>query len=169
MRDTASTTSAPGRKKRVTSSVVSTKANARTPVKCSRSAWVSISVKWLNPATEPLTSHSTTSSGLCTARGRWWVTSGMPPVASEARTVRRKSSRPSRPSRRRADSLAAGRRRDGPAQLGEVGLLGTQEVDLVGQRPDGVAGDLVPSLLRGGPAAHLGLHRRPERRDPLLG
>ena len=54
----------------MTSSVVSTNAKARTPVKCSRSAWVSISVKWLNPATEPLTSQSTTSSGLCTLRGR---------------------------------------------------------------------------------------------------
>ena len=113
MRVTASATSAPGRKKRVTSSVESTKAKARTPVKCSRSAWVSISVKWLKPATEPLTSQSTTSSGLCTLRGRWWVTTGTPPVPSEARTVLRKSSRPWRPIFRRADRRTASRRASG--------------------------------------------------------
>src|SRR3954454_19735715 len=159
----ASTTSAPGRKKRVTSSVVSTNANARTPVKCSRRAWVSISVKWLKPATEPLTSHSTTSSGLCTLRGRWWVTTGTPPVPSEVRTVLRKDSRPSRARRRRAESPpasppsqgAAGRvlparrgrqRRKGPAQLSKVAGLRTEEVDLVGQRLDRVLRDLVAPL-----------------------
>lgn len=66
-------------------------ANVRTFENCSRSAWVSINVKCANDDTDPLTSQSTTSSGLC---GRCLVTSGTPPVASDARTVRRKSSRP---------------------------------------------------------------------------
>src|SRR3954452_6990405 len=152
MRVTASATSAPGRKNRVTSSVESTKAKARTPVKCSRSAWVSISVKWLKPATEPDTSQSTTSSGLCTLRGRWWVTTGTPPVASEARTVLRKSSRPSRPRLRRGGDRAGrrpgaqppGQRGHGAPQLGQVTGLRAQEVDLVGERPDGGLRDLVP-------------------------
>ena len=59
-------------------------------------------MKWANDATEPETSQRTTSSGLCGLCGRWWVTIGTPPVASDARTVRRKSSRPARPRRRRA-------------------------------------------------------------------
>ena len=37
-------------------------------------------MKWLNPATEPETSHSTTSSERCGRLGRWTVVSGTPPV-----------------------------------------------------------------------------------------
>ena len=47
-------------------------------------------------ATEPLTSHSTTSSVRCGRLGRLMVVSGTPPVDIEARTVRRKSSGPRR-------------------------------------------------------------------------
>ena len=71
------------------------------------------------------------------------------------------------PARREADGEPPGQRSDGPAQLGEVGRLGAQEVDLVGQRADRVLRDLVPALLRRRPPAHLGLDRGPERGQPL--
>ena len=80
----------------MTSWTWSTKVNARTLVNWSRSAKTSSSVNWAKFATEPLTSHSTTSSVRCGRLGRWWVVIGTPPVEIEARTVRRKSSGPRR-------------------------------------------------------------------------
>ena len=55
----------PCSKNRVTSSHVSMNANTRTLANCSRSANANSTVKCAKAATEPLTSHSTTSSGLC--------------------------------------------------------------------------------------------------------
>jgi hypothetical protein len=66
------------------------------------------------------------------------------------------------------DRQPPGQRGDGAAQLGQVARLRAQEVHLVGQRTDRVLRDLVPPLLRGRPPAHLRLDRGPERGQPLL-
>jgi hypothetical protein len=108
---------------------------------------------------------------LCTRRGRWWVSTGTPPVPSEARTVRRTSSRPSRPSRRRAASLDASRRASGCTVrriAASSSPLRPKEVDLVRQRRQGGSGDLVAVTFLGDPPTHLSLDVCAQGGDPLL-
>ena len=99
--------SAPGVNRSVTSTHPSTKQKIRMRENCSRRAWTSIIVKWLNPATEPDTSQSSTSSGRPGRGLRCTRFTGTPPVDIERRSVRRMSIPPRWARRRRAASRVA--------------------------------------------------------------
>ncbi|SLH05987.1 Uncharacterised protein [Mycobacteroides abscessus subsp. abscessus] len=110
MRVIASSSWVCGSKKRVTSSVLSTKAKIRTRENCSRSALTSSRVKLLNPATEPETSHSSTSSGRPGRGLRFTRSIGTPPVDMDLRNVFRRSISPRRCFLRRAANREASTR-----------------------------------------------------------
>ena len=82
-------------------------AKTRTRENCWRNACTSSRVKWLNPATEPDTSQSTTSSGRAGRGLRSTRSIGTPPVDIDFRSVLRKSIAPARDRRRRAASRVA--------------------------------------------------------------
>ena len=113
MRDIADPRSAFESKNRVTSSVVSMNANTRTRENCSRNALTSSRVKWLNPATEPDTSHITTSSGRARFGLRCTRSIGTPPVDMDLRNVRRRSIEPARERLRRTARRLANKRARG--------------------------------------------------------
>ena len=144
----------------VTSSVVSMKAKTRTRENCWRSACTSSRVKWLNPATEPDTSHSTTNSGRA-GRGLASTTSiGTPPVDIDLRSVLRRSIDPARVRRRRAASRVASVRASGATTLRIVSQLlagRAQELDVLGKLWDAVHLDVVAAELLGGAPLGLGV------------
>src|SRR6266849_329270 len=100
----ASTTSGACCRTSVTSSMPSTNTKLRTRENCDRIAYMSCRVKAANVATEPEMSASTNSSGLDGCGLRNAGRTGTPPVLSERRTVRLKSSAPRRLWRRLAAS-----------------------------------------------------------------
>ena len=148
------------------------KANTRTRENCWRSACTSSSVKWLNPATDPDTSHSTTSSGRA-GRGLFSTTSiGTPPVDMDLRSVLRRSIVAARGERRRraASRVAkrAGQRRDDSSHLAQLFTGGAQELDVLGKLWDAVHLDVVAAELLGGAPLGLGVDHFAQLRDPLV-
>ena len=148
------------------------KAKTRTRENCWRSACTSSSVKWLKPATEPDTSHSTTNSGRA-GRGFFSTRSmGTPPVDIDLRSVLRRSIAPGAgpaPPRRQPGGQRARQRRHHAAHLAQLLAGGPQELDVLGELRDAVHLHVVAAELLGGAPLGLGLHHLAQLRDPLRG
>ena len=126
-------------------------------------------MKWLKPATEPDTSHSTTSSGRAGC-GFFSTTSiGTPPVDIDLRSVLRRSISPARDRRRRAASRVASVRASGATSIWRSCSPEAQELDVLGQLRDAVHLHMLAAELFGGAPLGLRFHHLAQLRDSLCG
>ena len=152
----------------VTSSIAFTNAKTRTLLNWSLSACTSSIVKPENPATDPDTSHSSTSSGRAGCGLAKAGFSGHPTgahrAAERAADVDAAALGAATASREPGRELARQRPHRG-AQLLELLAVGAEEVDAVAAGADGVPGDDLAAALLGGAAPGLGRHQGAEPVD----